>query len=352
MQRYDFVDILIKYIEYLLLRAQCTSCGDPISRSPFMKGPCGHDYCAACVSDLVNACTRDESLYPPRCCGQPFSQEAIIPFLSAKLLATYNMKRMELDIPAASRLYCPNSTCSTFLGSSESVRSDIRCRKCGTSTCPRCKQTSHVGYDCVENQSTNQVRELARAQGWQTCPGCNAIVELNTGCYHITCRCRHQFCYVCARTWKDCSCPQWDESHLLVTAQQRVQQENAGRARVAPLFFQQQVRQMANALRDNHGCVQHSWRRRNGSATCEECGHWLRDFLLVRNEYDDNAEVMLKPGTELQALPLDGVCALCTQPVVILFVLSPRFCYIKRNKNTYLCTNLPSEQALCLELLK
>lgn len=28
------------------------------------------------------------------------------------------------------------------------------------------------------------------------------------------CRCKHQFCYLCGRKWKRCSCPQWDEDYL------------------------------------------------------------------------------------------------------------------------------------------
>lgn len=261
-------------------RAQCTSCGDLYRGSAYLKGSCGHDYCGACVSDLVNACTRDESLYPPRCCGDPFPYHDLIPFLTLKLLAAYNTKRIELDVPAASRVFCPNPTCSTFLGSAENAPDDVRCGECDTYVCTHCRQESHIGENCSENQGTIAVRELARAEHWQTCPGCKAIVELDVGCYHMTCRCRYEFCYVCASPWKNCRCPQWDEARLLATARQRVEQENAGRAPVAPLVRQEEVRQMANILRDNHGCARHSWRRRNGSANCEECGHWLRDFLL------------------------------------------------------------------------
>lgn len=33
------------------------------------------------------------------------------------------------------------------------------------------------------------------------CPRCNVIVELESGCNHITCRCKHEFCYVCGLDW-------------------------------------------------------------------------------------------------------------------------------------------------------
>ncbi|KAF5378618.1 hypothetical protein D9615_007185 [Tricholomella constricta] len=229
-------------------RAQCTGCGEISRGSPYLKGPCGHDYCSDCITSLVDACTRDESLYPPRCCSQPFSNAALLPFLDRKLFFAYNIKRVELDVPAANRIFCPTPTCSAFLGSSEHARSNLRCSKCHTSVCSQCRQPSHPGENCSENQATIEVRELARAERWQTCPGCKAIVELNVGCYHITCRCRFQFCYLCAKPWKDCGCPQWNEDLLLDTAQQRVAQENVGRAPVAPIVLQEQLSPVASGL--------------------------------------------------------------------------------------------------------
>jgi hypothetical protein len=44
------------------------------------------------------------------------------------------------------------------------------------------------------------------------------VVELAQGCYHMTCRCRAEFCYLCSKPWKNCPCPQWDERRLLVEA--------------------------------------------------------------------------------------------------------------------------------------
>ncbi|CAL8999751.1 unnamed protein product [Prunus brigantina] len=45
------------------------------------------------------------------------------------------------------------------------------------------------------------------------------MVELDSGCYHITCRCGHQFCYTCGAEWKNkkatCDCPLWDEHYAI-----------------------------------------------------------------------------------------------------------------------------------------
>jgi hypothetical protein len=248
-----------------------------------LRGPCGHDYCRDCITNLVDACTRDESLYPPRCCGQTFLYPTLIPLLGAKLRSMFDSKRGELDVPASHRVYCPTPSCSTFLGSSENETRDIICHKCSSSVCPMCKQPVHPGENCSENAATLEVRELARNEHWQTCPACKAIIELHQGCYHMTCRCRAQFCYLCAVQWKNCDCPQWEERRLLDTAQRRVEHEVGDHARLAePAVFEARVQHMANTLRENHDCERHRWRRQNGRARCEECLYTLPDFILVR----------------------------------------------------------------------
>lgn len=77
-------------------------------------------------------------------------------------------------------------------------------------------------HTCSEDPSAEQVITLGRAEGWARCPGCAQMIELNMGCYHMTCRCRTEFCYLCRARWKTCTCPQWDEHRLLAVAERRV----------------------------------------------------------------------------------------------------------------------------------
>ncbi|PYI20440.1 hypothetical protein BO99DRAFT_456587 [Aspergillus violaceofuscus CBS 115571] len=46
----------------------------------------------------------------------------------------------------------------------------------------------------------------ARRFGWQTCPRCGRLVELDSGCHHMICLCGVEFCYFCGRVWKTCRC--------------------------------------------------------------------------------------------------------------------------------------------------
>ncbi|CCM02211.1 uncharacterized protein FIBRA_04291 [Fibroporia radiculosa] len=49
----------------------CVICTDRIHGSA-IKAPCGHFYDVACLTDLFRSASKDETLFPPRCCTQPF----------------------------------------------------------------------------------------------------------------------------------------------------------------------------------------------------------------------------------------------------------------------------------------
>ena len=217
-----------------------------------LKSPCDHYYCKNCLATLVKALTRDESLFPLRCCQDPIPVAEVLPTLSLALRSLFLQKNAEFSVLTRDRLYCSNLNCSTFLGSSEGrlSLSAIECPHCLVNTCPRCKESAHPGEAC----SVSALQALAKSQGWQTRPGCNAVVELNLGCYHMTCRCRTQFCYLWAARWKTCDRVQWDGTRLMVAAQEGVGNEvgHAAATRMPQAVFTQRVEQRAVILRDNY----------------------------------------------------------------------------------------------------
>ncbi|KAL1719404.1 hypothetical protein EV715DRAFT_272792 [Schizophyllum commune] len=264
---------------------ECIVCMDDIATQQRVQGPCGHFYCRGCTRQLVTAALQDESLWPLRCDNRPLPIPAIRALLDSATQRTFDARSAELSTPATRRLYCPNATCSHFLGATDpdGVRSNVRCPRCSTLACSSCKERAHPGAACGENQATEAVRALARASGWQTCPKCKNIVELSQGCFHMTCLCRAQFCYLCAVPWKRCSCRQWDEHRLLDTAEQRVENELGARARqAAPDVFRERVAQRVERLRYNHDCGAdgHRWRKQYGGGRCESCHDRLALFLL------------------------------------------------------------------------
>jgi len=188
------------------MRLGCTCCFETFPKRKCMAAPCSHIYCRECITSLVEACIRDESLYPIKCCKQPLSKAELDRALNAKLRAAFELKCREFNTSPDLRVYCSNQKCSIFICSSANRIDDVLCSACRTSTCMGCKQGSHPNDTCQGNAETLKVHELAASLGWQTCPGCKAIVQLVEGCCHITCRCSTEFCYVCGDKWKKCQC--------------------------------------------------------------------------------------------------------------------------------------------------
>ncbi|KAB5594802.1 E3 ubiquitin-protein ligase [Ceratobasidium theobromae] len=263
----------------------CVICSDSTTRA--YRAPCGCYYDRDCLTELFDKATVDESLFPPRCCNQQISFEQVRSIFSSELVRKFEAKAQEFR--TTNRLYCHNPSCSRFLGpavSTEREKSNRRCTHCFRTTCSFCKNASHASFvPCPTDTAAQQVLALGRQEGWQSCPSCHHMVELDTGCYHMTCRCRHEFCYLCARQWKTCTCVQWDENRLLAQAERRVVRDFGvlpAAARPGQLAaLRREIVAMADNLRENHDCNHHIFGfARRGGGNCEVCGYWLRDFLL------------------------------------------------------------------------
>ncbi|KAI0762798.1 hypothetical protein C8Q74DRAFT_179290 [Fomes fomentarius] len=124
--------------------------------------------------------------------------------LGAPLVEQY--KRKSREFKTKDRVYCHNPTCSAFLGGATATPAALRCTECHSETCGSCKDAAHDGQTC-DARHDEVMLEYAKGQGWQRCPACKHLVELTEGCYHMTCRCEKQFCYLCAAVWKTCECP-------------------------------------------------------------------------------------------------------------------------------------------------
>jgi hypothetical protein len=203
-------------------------------------------------------------------------------------MKTFNKKALEFS--TANRVYCYVPTCSEFLGPATNTITISTCSKCDARTCTHCKSVAH-GFTLCDDEKDREVLAMGETEGWKRCPACHQLIELAYGCYHMTCRCKKEFCYLCAETWKTCRCEQWDENRLVVAAQDRARRQlpaaNQGRgaaaAAPAPAVFQRLVQREVENLRVNHDCRHRRWAYRSGGGTCESCYHYLPQFLLVRH---------------------------------------------------------------------
>lgn len=164
---------------------ECIACTDRHIIDNLIRSPaCGHEYCRDCIQSLFTSSLTDESLFPPRCCGQAIPLDSCRTHLTATLTGQFQAKKRELDTP--NRTYCHRPTCSAWVPP-ESIRGQVaRCIKCYHGTCVLCKGARHIGRDCPDDPATQQVLQLAQEQGWQRCRACQKFVELNTGCNHIS----------------------------------------------------------------------------------------------------------------------------------------------------------------------
>ncbi|KAI0670101.1 hypothetical protein C8Q78DRAFT_992468 [Trametes maxima] len=181
----------------------CTVCGDDIHGS-VVRLKCGHTFDTDCIQEMFKKASTDESLFPPKCCQGAVALSEVEPHLPHDFVKHYNRKAIEFSTP--DRVYCHVPTCASFLGPAADAAATLRCAECAAGTCACCKEQTHPGVPC-HFAAEDVVLDLGKEQGWQRCPACRHLVELSIGCYHITCRCGKQFCYVCAAPWKECDCP-------------------------------------------------------------------------------------------------------------------------------------------------
>lgn len=257
---------------------------------------CGHLNCRKCLRQLFRTAIKDTSLLPLRCCNIPIDMNVSYDLLRQE--EAIILKNRVIELTAERKMYCP--VCNAFINldlvdTSEAV--DMPCHGCGVSLCAECTTESHPELPCKLNQvmkagGDKDLMEMAEEMGWKQCPNCKMMIELSTGCNHMTCEsCKHGFCFKCLRPWDKKSglctsgnCEVWDEDRLLESGEARVVAEEHARGFV---FQPEQRRARMNyhtsALQTNETCY-HEWTRRDGYfGACERCGYDLWAYAMVCN---------------------------------------------------------------------
>ncbi|KAI1648258.1 uncharacterized protein F4817DRAFT_334429 [Daldinia loculata] len=161
----------------------CDACGDQKHFAELARAPCRHEYCRECLTRLFRDASNDESLFPPRCCRQSIPLVKNQVFIDSDVVRHFRQKALEFSTPR--RTYCHNQNCARFIPATNYLNDIATCGECGYRTCMTCKGATHNG-DCPNDEQLQQVFQLATEQHWQRCQNCWAMVELNTGCNHMT----------------------------------------------------------------------------------------------------------------------------------------------------------------------
>ncbi|OJJ38786.1 hypothetical protein ASPWEDRAFT_106433 [Aspergillus wentii DTO 134E9] len=182
---------------------RCTVCYDDYQPSKLVRLPCKDLYCTNCLKNLFLLSTNDQSLFPPKCHGQVIPSFLISGKMTPQQLDSFS--NAEIEFSTVDRTYCSNTECNRFLHPRQVTSDRAGCTHCGSVTCTICKKPAHRD-DCPEDHDLQATLALALNEKWQRCFACRAIVELDTGCNHMTCNCGAQFCYLCGEKWGTCSC--------------------------------------------------------------------------------------------------------------------------------------------------
>ncbi|KAI3986172.1 hypothetical protein MKX01_004316 [Papaver californicum] len=192
------------------MKETCNICLEDISvRQFFTVQSCSHRYCCSCMR-MVPRCLYDG-------CKTMLNLDNYKQFMTSKLIDMMSKRIKEDSIPVTEKVYCPNPKCSNLMSKTNIPKCDYnqstneylrgKCMKCDGYFCFKCKVPWHNGMTCEAYQAQKsseddaKLKNLAETKLWRQCKKCNHMIELVWGCYHITCRCGHEFCYTCGAVW-------------------------------------------------------------------------------------------------------------------------------------------------------
>lgn len=198
----------------------CDICFEPLSsKEIFPLDACSHVYHLDCLNDFVKDAVlskRDLIKCPDSQCSENLTVNDIQSIIAGDELDRFYENKLEMYIAAHENeiSYCPTPGCNyAFLHNGEP---ELRCRKCQGHYCLDCRVQFHVGKTCLEykqekvnntfGKADEEFMQFVKGAKYKQCSACKFWVEKNQGCNHMTCRCKHQFCYVCGAQWKTCRC--------------------------------------------------------------------------------------------------------------------------------------------------
>lgn len=79
------------------------------------------------------------------------------------------------------------------------------CQKCLSQVCFDCREAWHPARTCAD-MAVTAVAEWSTSRDCGQCPSCMAFIERVDGCNHMTCRCGHEFCWLCGHVYGVCGC--------------------------------------------------------------------------------------------------------------------------------------------------
>ncbi|XP_069464981.1 cullin-9 isoform X2 [Ambystoma mexicanum] len=201
----------------------CPVCVSPLSQEDSPPALCCmHLCCKSCWNEylttrieqnLVLNCTCPTA----DCPAQPTSEFIRAIILSKEIIEKYEKALLRGYVECCSNLtWCTNPQGCDQILCKEGLGSGEACSKCSWLSCFNCNfPEAHYPASCshmsqwmddggfyegmtMEAQSKHLAKLISKR-----CPSCQAQIEKNEGCLHMTCaKCNHGFCWRCLKPWK------------------------------------------------------------------------------------------------------------------------------------------------------
>ncbi len=175
---------------------ECLACVTEYNTQQMVSLSCQHRYCLECFNMLVHTGCENDRAFPPKCCGKTVSAKLIMEKASQRAQRKYALLAAKIAIPLDSRWYCPRSSCGQAIDMRKakvSQYSGLQCSHCLGYICVLCREPAHHSGSRCNSASLKATLEEAARMGWRRCYDCRTMIELGSGCSHITCWCGAEF---------------------------------------------------------------------------------------------------------------------------------------------------------------
>jgi len=170
-----------------------------------------HAACSDCLRTYLRLRVEEARVDELRCpctgadgCNAEATEEELRSWLGEEVFEKFRrFSRMRADpklraCPSCGRL------CSPEVGEDGNVVAEMSCATCSCAFCYHHSNAHPPGAAaCAEYERTvvrRQLLEMASGlQGTKRCPRCSFPTERASGCNHMTCRCKADWCWVCGR---------------------------------------------------------------------------------------------------------------------------------------------------------
>ncbi|KPI90179.1 hypothetical protein ABL78_0697 [Leptomonas seymouri] len=227
-------------LEKLLLTPECASHENALCTGPpktltvceicavdyepdevFCLSSCQHYFCKECWQDYIKAHVHSNLLAtrcPSQHCIEVLGIRNMTQLLddgsakSALLMKDIHREYLSSFVQSCPSLYwCPNPVGCTGIIHVEVPPlqgQGVTCDACRRAFCLRCASEPHRPATC---ENMRNWRKYCSAEGaniafilvrTKPCPKCHKDIEKSGGCNHMTCKCGHQFCWVCGGDWQ------------------------------------------------------------------------------------------------------------------------------------------------------